>query len=67
MEKTRTIANFGFSIRKKENKIEVVFKQAKRVPKSYGNFIASLEIACLNTIHKFMNKVDEDGKVDEVK
>ena len=64
MGKTGTIANFGFSIRKTDGKIDVVFKQAKKVPKAYGNFVASLEIACLNIIYKFMNKVDENGKTD---
>lgn len=59
------VAEFGFAIYKDDNKVDVSFKKAKKVPKAYDNFVATLEIACLTQIHKIIQKVGaEDGNLN---
>lgn len=57
----RRIADFGVLVYVNDGKIEVAFQKAKKVPKAYANFVATLEIACVNDIHKVMRLVD-NGK-----
>ena len=56
------IAEFSIAVYNNDGKIEVAFNKAKKVPKSYDNFVATLEIACLNDIHKIIKLVDENGE-----
>lgn len=55
------VAEFGFAVYKDGDKIDVSFKKAKKVPKAYDNFVATLEIACLTQIHKILQKVGVEG------
>ena len=62
----RRITSFEVVIYKNDDKVEVGFVKAKKVPKAYDNFVATLEIACLAQIHKIMQKAEaEDGKSDK--
>lgn len=64
----RKIAEFSFKVYKTdENKIEVAFDKALKVPKSYDSFVATLEIAALSSVQKVMHGIDKgktDGKDD---
>lgn len=60
------VADFGFAVYKDGDKIDVVFKKAKKVPKAYDNFVATLELACLGHIHKIMNSVEKAKDNGEV-
>jgi hypothetical protein len=57
----RRIAGFEFVVYKNDDKIEVAFNKAKRVPKAYANFIATLELGCLVHVNKVVKGVD-NGK-----
>ena len=60
----RKIAEFSFKVYKTdENKIEVAFDKALKVPKSYDSFVATLEIAALSSVQKVMHGIDK-GKTD---
>ena len=60
------VADFGFAVYKDGDKIDVVFKKAKKVPKAYDHFVATLELACLGHIHKIMNSVEKAKDNGEV-
>lgn len=61
----RKLAEFGVVVYNNDGVIETAFRQAKKVPKAYANFVTTLEIACLCEIHKIMNKVGKDGETDK--
>lgn len=56
------VAEFGFAVYKNDDKVDVVFKRAKKVPKAYDNFVATLMIACVTTVHKIVGKIEKDEK-----
>lgn len=56
------VAEFGFAVYKDGDRVDVVFKRAKKVPKAYDNFVATLMIACLATVHKIVGKIEKDDK-----
>ena len=58
----RKIAEFTFKVYKTDdNQIELAFDKAKKVPKTFDNFVAALEIAALNVVQKIMHGI-EKGK-----
>ena len=59
----RRIASFEVVFYKDEDKMDVSFKQAKKVPKAYGNFVATMELACLSAMSKILKGI-ENGKTD---
>lgn len=62
------VADFGFVIYKDGDKVDVAFRKAKKVPKAYDSFVATLELACLAQIQQFMRNVEKgqtDGKNGE--
>lgn len=59
----RKITEFKVAIYNNDGKIEVAFDKAKKVPKAYANFVATLEIACINDIHRVIRIAD--GQTDK--
>lgn len=62
------VAEFGFAVYKDGDKIDVSFKKAKKVPKAYDSFVATLELACLAKVQQFMGRLEKgesNGKVSE--
>lgn len=57
----RKVAEFGIVVYNNDGKIEVAFNKAKKVPKAYDNFVATLEIACINDIHKVIRLADVEN------
>lgn len=57
----RKVAEFGIIVYNNDGKIEVAFNKAKKVPKAYDNFVATLEIACINDIHKVIRLADGEN------
>lgn len=54
----RKITEFKVIIYNNEGQIEVAFDKAKKVPKAYANFVATLELACINDVHKVIRIAD---------
>ena len=63
----RKIADFSIVVYNNDGNIEVAFNKAKKVPKAYDNFVATLEIACLGSVHKVISMVKNDGEKTESK
>ena len=58
----RRIAGFSVFIYNNDGQVEVAFDKAKKVPKAYDSFVACMEIACLNAIHKVMERIENGDK-----
>lgn len=56
------VADFGFTIYKDGDSVDVAFRRAKKVPKAYDNFVATLELACLAQVQQFMSRIGKDKK-----
>lgn len=56
------VADFGFAIYKDGDSVDVVFRRAKKVPKAYDSFVATLELACLAQVQQFMSRIGKDKK-----
>ena len=48
------VAEFGFAVYKDGEKVDVSFKKAKKVPKAYDSFVATLELACLAQVQQLI-------------
>lgn len=59
----RRIASFEVVFYKDGDLLDVSFYQAKKVPKAYDNFVASMELACLNAMSKILKGV-ENGNLN---
>ena len=60
----RKIAGFSVVVYNNDGQVEIAFDKAKKVPKPYDSFVACLEIACLNAVHKVIGRIDKDGDKD---
>ena len=60
------VAEFGFAVYKDGEKVDVSFKKAKKVPKAYDSFVATLELACLAQVQQFLRHLEKGKKNGEV-
>ena len=58
----RRIAGFSVIIYNNDGQVEIAFDKAKKVPKAYDSFVACIEIACLNAVHKVMERIENGDK-----